>query len=187
MIYSIKGYVDSVLDESVIIESKSGMGFEIICNKKILSQLKEEEFVKLITYTHLTQDNISLFGFLDQRELSLFKKLISVNGVGCKMAVSILEVESESLVEAILNNDFKVLTKIKGVGSKTAQRIILELKGKVEKLEFSVEKNEDIEDAKYALAALGYKAKDIESVLENINESMSLESIIKHALSKLNG
>ena len=187
MIYCIKGYVDSILDDSVVIESKDGIGFEVICNKKTLSQLKEEEFVKLITYTHLTQDNVSLFGFLEQRELSLFKKLIGVNGVGCKMAISILELESESLVEAILKDDFKVLTKIKGVGSKTAQRIILELKGKVKMLEFSGKKNEAIEDAKYALAALGYNVRDIESVLDNINKSMSVECIIKYALAELNG
>lgn len=186
MIYSIKGYIDKILDDSVVIESKDGIGYEVFCNKKTLAQLKEEEFVKLITYTHLTQDNIALFGFSDQRELSLFKKLIGVNGVGCKMAISILELESESLVEAILNDDVKVFTKIKGVGAKTAQRIILELKGKVKTLEFSSEKNEAIEDAKYALAALGYSVRDIESALDNINTSMPVESIIKCALVNLN-
>lgn len=190
MIYSVKGEVFRILKDSIVIENSVGIGYEIICNNKTLSQIKEGDNIRIITYTHIIQDDMKLFGFLNERELNLFKMLITVNGVGCRVAQSILEVEPNIFINAIVNDDAKSLTKIKGIGLKTAQRIIVELKNTIKTI--SVEDNnqvgisENIIDAKYALLALGYNVKNVDSVMEGINQSASTDEIIKEALVLLN-
>lgn len=190
MIYFINGQVYKILKDSVIIENNAGIGYEVICNNNTLSKLKENENIRMTTYTHIIQDDIKLFGFSDERELKMFKMLITVNGVGCKMALSMLEVDPNLFINAILSDDAKGLTKIKGVGLKTAQRIIIELKNSVKSLEFenntSVD-DESIQEAKYALLALGYSKKEIDSAMESVDNSKDTESIIKELLVKLNG
>ena len=189
MIYSVKGEVFRKLKDSIVVENSVGIGYEIICNNKTLSQLTEGENRRIITYTHIMQDDMKLFGFLDERELNLFKMLISVNGVGCKLAQTILEVDPNIFLNAIINEDAKSLTKIKGVGLKTAQRIIIELKNTA-KLNYSNTEatmpNECVNDAKYALLALGYSNSDIETILGDLDSCESTEEAIKKALVALN-
>lgn len=190
MIYSVKGEVFRILKDSIVIENSVGIGYEIICNNKTLSQIKEGDNIRIITYTHIIQDDMKLFGFLNERELNLFKMLITVNGVGCRVAQSILEVEPNIFINAIVNDDAKSLTKIKGIGLKTAQRIIVELKNTIKTIfvedDNKMDISENIIDAKYALLALGYDVKNVDSVMEGINQSASTDEIIKEALALLN-
>lgn len=190
MIYSVKGEVFRILKDSIVIENSVGIGYEIICNNKTLSQIKEGDNVRIITYTHIIQDDMKLFGFLNERELNLFKMLITVNGVGCRVAQSILEVEPNIFINAVINDDAKSLTKIKGVGLKTAQRIIVELKNTIKSISMEDDNqvgiSENIIDAKYALLALGYNIKNIDTVMECINQTASTDEIIKEALVLLN-
>lgn len=190
MIYSVKGEVFRILKDSIVIENSVGIGYEIICNNKTLSQIKEGDNIRIITYTHIIQDDMKLFGFLNERELNLFKMLITVNGVGCRVAQSILEVEPNIFINAIVNDDAKSLTKIKGIGLKTAQRIIVELKNTIKTISVEddnkIDISENIIDAKYALLALGYDVKNVDSVMEGINQSASTDEIIKEALALLN-
>ena len=190
MIYSVKGEVFRILKDSIVIENSVGIGYEIICNNKTLSQIKEGDNIRIITYTHIIQDDMKLFGFLNERELNLFKMLITVNGVGCRVAQSILEVEPNIFINVIVNDDAKSLTKIKGIGLKTAQRIIVELKNTIKTISVEddnkMDISENIIDAKYALLALGYDVKNVDSVMEGINQSASTDEIIKEALALLN-
>lgn len=188
MISMINGEVYNVSDNSVCIMLSSGLGFEVFCNKKTLSSLEVTCACHLFVHTQLSQEDIQLYGFLEERELNFFKMLIKVNGVGCKMAQSILDLDIGTLYNAIINNDVKSLTQIKGVGTKTAQRIILELKSVVETKYkgLSPIASENVNDARYALIALGYNPKDIESILSDIDNSLSSSDIIKVFLKKNN-
>lgn len=187
MISLLRGKVHSIADNRICILCSSGVGYNVYCNNKTLSAIKKEEELDILIHTHVTQEDIQLYGFLDESELNFFKMLIKVNGVGCKMAQSILDLNVESLVEVILNGDIKCLTKIKGVGTKTAQRIILELKNVVDSVyKESVDLlNENMNDAKYALIALGYDVQIIDKTLKGIDGSLSSSDIIKLFMKKI--
>lgn len=188
MISLLNGTVYSISDSSICVLSSSGLGFEVFCNKKTLVKLKENCTFKFFIHTQLSQDDIQLFGFLEERELNFFKILIKVNGVGCKMAQSILDLDVSILSDAIINNDVKCLTKIKGVGMKTAQRIILELKNIVESKcgGASSSLNENVNDARYALIALGYSPQNIDMIIEDVEKDLSSGDIIKEFLKRVN-
>lgn len=188
MISMINGEVCAVSDNNICIMLSSGIGFEVFCNKKTLSSLNVSYNYRLFIHTQLSQEDIQLYGFLEERELNFFKMLIKVNGVGCKMAQSILDLDIGTLSNAIINNDVKSLTQIKGVGTKTAQRIILELKSVVETKYkgLSPMANENVNDARYALIALGYNPNDIDTVFNDIDDSLSSSDIIKAFLKKIN-
>lgn len=188
MISLLNGEICNISDNSVCMVLSSGIGFEVFCNRKTLSRLEIQKRHCLFIHTQLSQEDIQLYGFIEERELNFFKMLIKVNGVGCKMAQSILDLDVATLSESIINNDVKSLTKIKGVGAKTAQRIILELKNVVETKYkgLSQQLNENVSDAKYALIALGYNPNDIDEVLINIDDSLNSSDIIKMFLKKTN-
>ena len=143
------------------------------------------------------QDDISLFGFLNYEELSMFELLISVSGIGAKSAINILsKIEPSKFALAVITNDINTLKELPGIGAKSAQRIILELKDKI-KTEQAESKNEEIinkiknvekaQDAIDALQVLGYNRKDIEKVINQIDEldELSTEEIIKKGLKLL--
>lgn len=187
MISFLNGVVRNVSDNSVCVQVSSGVGFEVFCNKKTLSKLATSYTFDFFIHTQLSQEDIQLYGFLQERELNFFKMLIKVNGVGCKMAQSILDLDIDILSNAIINNDVKCLTGIKGVGTKTAQRIMLELKNIVES-KYGNEVcsvNEEMNDAKYALISLGYNPKEIDDVLFNIKDGLSSSDIIKEFLKNI--
>lgn len=118
--------------ENVVVMNVNGVGFELNVSSSTLSNLCIGDLTKVHTYMAVREDDISLYGFASLEERDLFYKLISVNGVGPKMAITILSGMSiSSLAVAIANKDIKLLSKIKGLGSKTAERICLELKDKV--------------------------------------------------------
>lgn len=154
------------------------------------------EMQKVHTYYYVREDIISLYGFLSNEELRMFELLLSVSGIGAKSAIQILSVISpSSFALAVISNDISKIVKIPGIGRKTAERIILELKDKL-KTEQAITKTEETvqaikEDDKdseaiTALQVLGYTRKEIEKALEKIDtQSLSVEEIIRKALGML--
>jgi len=189
----IKGDLEEKSNGFVVIDN-NGIGYKIFMSNTAIGRLGElHSKVKVYTYYQVREDNISLYGFNTKEELRMFELLISVSGVGSKSAINMLSnIEVSSFAIAVVSNDIKKISSIKGVGSKTAQRLVLELKDKLKaeqeltKLEEvnEVAKEEEISsEASDALQILGYNRKDIERVLKKIDtKSLSTEEIIKEAL-----
>jgi len=177
-----------------IVLDVQGVGYKIFMTNSAIDKLDEEgKTVKVFTHYHVTEDNISLYGFLTDEELRMFELLLSVSGIGAKSAIAMLSAISPSeFALAVISNDISKLVKIPGIGKKTAARIVLELQDKlkteqaIETTESVIENNNNSEEAIAALQVLGYTKKDIEEVLKHIDiKSLSLEEIIKSALKLL--
>ena len=153
--------------------------------------------VKVYTHYYVREDNISLYGFLTDEELRMFELLISVSGIGAKSAIAMLsEITPADFALSVISNNITKLTKIQGIGAKTAQRIILELKDKL-KTEQAIEKQDtkiqkviaeetNYEEAISALQILGYNKKEIEKTLEKLDlTGLLVEDIIRKALGVL--
>ena len=191
----VKGTLEEKANDYIVLES-GGIGYKIFMSSSSIATLEEcGNIVKVHTYYHVREDNISLYGFKTKEELNLFELLISVSGIGSKSAISMLSnITPSSFALAVITDDVKKLTDLPGIGKKTAQRIILELKDKLKAQENETKvdvkeiiKNDDnIEEAIAALQILGYNKKEIEKVLEKIEtKEMSTEDIIKNGLKYL--
>ena len=192
----IKGTLDTKQDTFVIIDVQ-GVGYKIFMPTNSIQNLgKEGEIVKVFTHYYVREDNISLYGFSSNEELRMFELLISVSGVGAKSAITMLsEITPSKFALDVVSDDVTSLTKIPGVGKKTAARIILELKDKLkseqtieakEEIKTYIEGSEKVEEAITALQVLGYSKREIESVFSKINlKDLELEDIIKNALKYL--
>lgn len=193
----IKGTLEEKTKDSIVVET-AGIGYKIFVSEQTMEKLGElGEKVKIYTHYHVREDNISLYGFLSNEELKMFELLIQVSGIGAKTAIVMLsKITPSEFALAVITNDIKTLTTIPGVGSKSAQRIVLELKDKlktedaISKEEISqastVVNNENIEEAVQALQILGYNKGEIKKVIEKLKvKNMSTEEIIKQALKHL--
>ena len=195
MIDQISGKIISINDNYVVL-AVGGLGIKVNISAAFASKLVNEELITLITYLNVREDALDLYGFKNESERNLFLMLISISGIGPKLAVSILSgVELEELKSNILSGDIKSLTSIPGVGAKTAKRIIIELKDKLSKTittELGFEDNYDSKiskDVLSALVGLGYSESIAIEVIKKINPSSSdksIESLIKEALKILN-
>lgn len=192
MIAFIKGKIEEYGEEYVIIDN-NGVGYYISMPLTEINKIKNnKDIVKIFTYQHVREDNIGLFGFLDNERLNMFKMLINVSGVGPKAAIAIISsIEPQSIILAIITDDEKALCKAQGVGKKLAQRIILELKDKFKNYNFLEQKDsigndfgEEFE-AIGALMALGYTRQEAMGAIKNIDASNSLEEVVKQALKSL--
>lgn len=197
MISYIKGKLE-IKSKDYIVVDVGGIGYKIFMSETAINELEKGTEVKVFTYMRVREDDISLYGFLNNEELVTFELLISVGGVGAKSAISILSnITPSKFALAVITNDVNTLKKLPGIGAKTAARIILELKDKM-KTEQSIEenKNEEIKeaivldnkanDAVEALCVLGYTRKDVEKVLSNIDTNkLTVEEIIKQGLKYL--
>ena len=182
-----------------------GVGYQVFIPMSTFDKLpREDEDVSLFINTQVREDAINLYGFATKAEKQLFEILIGTTGVGPKLALSILSsMPVESFTSAIINNDLNVIKRISGIGKKTAERLIVELKDKLAKasLPFTAaasssaapdEKAIAMEDAAAALEQLGFKQDSIRKVLEKISntipvEEASSENFIRKALQALNG
>ena len=193
----IKGKIVEKSNNYVIIEN-NGIGYRIFMSATAIDKIqKENEDIKIYTYYQVREDNISLYGFLQKEELRMFELLLSVSGVGAKSAIAMLSsILPSEFAMAIIQNDTSKLTKIQGVGAKTAARIVLELKDKlkteeaISKADESIQKviknDEEIEEAIQALQILGYNKKEIEKTFEKLElVGLSTQDIIKKALTLL--
>lgn len=200
MIQYIKGTLVDMDEQTVIVENH-GIGYQIhICGQtfEYLPEIGSE--IKMYVYFQVKEDGFSLFGFLTKDDLHVFKLLITVNGVGPKGALAILTVLSaDDLRFAVISDDAKAISKAPGIGAKTAQRIVLELKDKL-KLEDAFQKDEFpaknpnlanekgvLQEAILALTALGYSSSEATQVLRGIEitPESDVESVLKLALKNL--
>ena len=197
MISYIKGRLE-IKSKDYIVVDVGGIGYKIFMSETAINELEKGTEVKVFTYMRVREDDISLYGFLNNEELVTFELLISVGGVGAKSAITILSnITPSKFALAVITNDVNTLKKLPGIGAKTAARIILELKDKM-KTEQSIEESKDEEikeaivldnkanDALEALCVLGYTRKDVEKVLSNIDTNkLTVEEIIKQGLKYL--
>lgn len=191
----IKGTLEIKGINYVVIEN-NGIGFKIFMSSKSIGCIGNEgDIVKVHTHYHVREDDISLYGFISEEELRMFEILINVSGVGVKSALTMLsDITPASFAMAVIQDDVTRLTKVPGVGKKTAQRLILELKDKLKKEDISGDANieKDIKETKIdndavtALQVLGYSKKEIEKAFEKTNlKGLSIEETIKIALKNL--
>lgn len=189
----IKGSLEMKLNNYVVIEN-GGIGYKIYMTDTSIEKIGDVgKEVKVHTYYYVREDNISLYGFLTNEELKMFELLLSVSGVGARSAITILScIEPSEFAIAIISNDIAKMKKVKGIGAKTAERIILELKDKLKdyntaeienKQNNKIQTEQKILEAISALQVLGYNRREIISVIEKINtEELEVEQIIKKGL-----
>lgn len=192
----IKGSLEEKTSTYVVIDV-GGIGYKIFMSASSINNIGETgNIVKVHTHYYVREDNISLYGFLTSEELKMFELLLSVSGVGAKSAITMLSnISPSDFALAIITNNIATLTKIPGIGAKSAQRIILELKDKLkdvdttsktEEVAVKQKDNENAKDALDALQILGYNKKEIEKAIQKIDiDEMSTEDIIKNALKLL--
>ncbi len=196
MIHHIKGTVIEKNPAYVILETAGGVGYYIHISLNTFSQLKDEQQVTLLTHYVVKEDAQLLYGFHSEDERSLFRLLIGVNGIGPNTACLILSALSvQDVVNAIASQDLRTIQSVKGIGAKTAQRVVMELKDKVAKGSFGVQDkfsssyNNNKMEALSALVALGFAKNLAEKVLDGIVKSegseLTVEELIKKALKLL--
>lgn len=189
----IKGSIEEK-GSNYVVTDVGGIGYQIFMPASAIDKIGElGEIIKIHTYYYVREDNISLYGFLTKEELKMFELLLSVSGIGAKSAIAMLsEITPSSFALAVITNDVSKLVKIPGVGKKTAERIILELKDKL-KTDGAVQKDEKVAEAIAddnkageaisALQVLGYNKKEIEKAFEKIDiDKLNVEDIIRKAL-----
>lgn len=182
--------------KNILILENNNIGYEIYMTEIALSELNIGEEAKIYTYYNVSQDNISLFGFKNLEEKKMFENLISVSKIGAKTAIGILSsISTAEFAIAIITNDINRLSKLPGIGKKTAQRIVLEITDKVktEEIIFTEDKeqksneqyitvSEKEKDVVEALKVLGYNIKEIEKIMKSLDINSSTEDMIKQAL-----
>ncbi|MCH5207855.1 MAG: Holliday junction branch migration protein RuvA [Oscillospiraceae bacterium] len=194
MIYSVRGKLAAMEPGLAVVEC-AGVGYACRTSSNTLSQIRDKSEVFLYTYLHITENAVDLFGFADSSELSCFKQLISVSGVGPKAALSILsDITPSKLALCIATGDSKTLTRSPGIGNKIAQKIVFELKDKIAKEQhFSSAELQNVpqlggnnaSEAMEALAVLGFAPAQINSALMGADHNASVEELIKFGLKNL--
>ena len=192
MITQIKGRLIEKSPTQLVIDC-NGIGYSVNISLYTFSKLSEDENIKVFTHLIIKEDSHSLFGFLTKGERELFQLLISVSGVGASTArVMLSSLSPSEIISAIANEKVSIVQSIKGIGLKTAQRIILELKDKI----LGIENNEndfelipqEIEEAISALEVLGYSRKQTTKLVSKIKSDepeISTEALIKRSLNNL--
>ncbi|ADE29909.1 Holliday junction branch migration protein RuvA [Rickettsia prowazekii] len=196
MIGKLNGKIDSHCDDYVIIDV-NGVGYLVYASGKTLAKLVEGKFYKLFIETHVREEHIHLYGFLTLEEKNFFNLLQSVNGIGTKMALSILSNLTPTDIQIAINNDDRNIFKaISGVGAKLAERIMLELKDKITKIFSSSAIIKDsnissiaINEVMKALVNLGFTRFEAQNTVQGIitqNPKISIDELIKTALKNRN-
>ena len=198
MIAYLKGELVVKSEEYIIIEVQ-GIGYKVFMSKKSIDELQENRQVRVYTYLKVREDDISLFGFNTNEELRMFELLLSVSGIGAKSAINILSnITPSSFALAVITNDVNTLKKLPGIGAKSAQRVILELKDKLKteeaeakietskEIQVAIKEDDKVQEAMSALQVLGYSKKEIEVAMQKIDTSaISVEDIIRKGLNNL--
>ncbi len=193
----IKGSLE-IKTRGYIVIDVNGVGYKIFMSETAIEKVGEiGGNVKVHTYLKVREDDMSLYGFNTNEELRMFELLLQVSGIGAKSAIAILSnITPSQFAIAVITNDVSKIKTLPGIGPKTAQRIILELKDKIKSEETISENttldstkqetdNEKITEAISALQVLGYSKKEIEKAIEKVESSLSVEEIIKIGLKNL--
>ncbi len=193
MITHLQGRLVEKYPTHVVIDCQ-GVGYFVNISLNTLSQLPEGEHIRLLTHLQVKEDSHTLFGFMEASERELFRLLISVSGIGTSIARTMLSsMDPRQIMDAIVQGNVPVIQGIKGIGAKTAQRVILELKDKILKIHdqdevYSNSNNTKKDEALSALEVLGFPRKQAEKAVDKVvgqDASLSVENIIKHALKNL--
>ena len=195
MFYYVSGTVAEIEAGLAVIDC-GGVGYACATTNYTLAQLKRGEQAKLYTYLHVREEIFDLYGFSTQAELSSFKMLLGVSGVGPKAALAILSSGTpDQLALSIVTGDEKSLTGVPGIGKKIAQRIILELKDKLAKEQTGfdarmgtlspIPAGGKTQEAASALAVLGYSSQEISAALKGVDAALPVEEMIRIALKKM--
>ncbi|MDD7306368.1 MAG: Holliday junction branch migration protein RuvA [Peptoniphilaceae bacterium] len=195
MISYIIGDVKAILDDSFIIENNK-IGYRINTSLATLESIELNNEYKIYTVLNVRENDISLYGFYSLDELEMYELLVTVSSIGPKNAIAVLSTLSVNEIKrAIVNNDIDYLAQAKGIGKKTASRIILELVDKVKGMHIgenhdgptiSNDDNSDLQVAKEALINLGYQRNDVEIVLNELKDlDLDLEMLVKESLKRL--
>ena len=193
MITSIKGRLIEKSPTKIIVES-NGIGYEINISLNTYEQILDDESIKIFTYLQRKEDSDILFGFSSKSERSIFQQLISISGIGPSTARTILSsISPTEIQEAVWEEDVDRIKSIKGIGLKTAQRLIIELKDKVElfdkkDIDLSSENLDIKKEALLALSVLGFNKSKSEKIVSKLyfeNKNIELQELIKRSLNKL--
>lgn len=191
MISLIQGKIINKTDKEVTIMTSGGVGYRIMASPNALSVATVGNELTLETYLSVKEDSLDLFGFVNTAEKELFKNFLTVSGVGPKTALHLLSLgKVEEITLAIGRSDIDYLTKVSGIGKKTAERIIVELKSKVAKgmseAGIKIGQNDVMTDVIDALVTLGYSALQARDVVQKINAAgRTSEQLLKEALQKI--
>lgn len=191
----IKGSLEVKTTGYVVIDI-NGLGYKIFMSDTAINKLGEiGQTVKVHTYVKVREDDISIYGFNTNEELRMFELLLSVSGIGAKSAITILSnISPSSFALAVITNNVGEIKKLPGIGPKTAQRIILELKDKLKteesidedatlELKCAIKDDNKVQEVIAALQVLGYSQREIENAIKNVDkDSLSVEDIIRKAL-----
>lgn len=185
MIGSIRGQVVAKGTDWVLVETSGGVGYKVWVTHERVAESQIGGQIQMVTHLVVREDQLSLFGFANESELTFFNQLIGISGVGPKLALSVLNAGTvEDLKTAIVSNNLAVLTMISGIGKKTAERILVELKNNLDVLASTT--SSDAEDLVSALTGLGYNAYEVRKVLSGLPKDLpTTEAKLKHALQLL--
>jgi Holliday junction DNA helicase RuvA len=184
MIGSIKGKIILKTDKFAVIEA-NGVGYKISVSPDFLTKAKEDAEVFLWIHSHIREDSFDLYGFLDYEELEFFEMLINVSGIGPKGALTILSVATiDTLKRAIKTSDLPYLTKISGIGKKTAEKMVIELRDKIGVINTEGNLRDEL-DALEALKSLGYSQNEAREAIKDLPADMDTSTKVRNALKVL--
>lgn len=186
MITIIEGQIEIKNIKFVVVKNQ-GVGYKVFCSPKTLAELPEQGQIRLFTHSYIRQDNFDLYGFLTFEELEFFEMLIGVSGIGPKAALGVLSIASvEEIKNSIASGQASLLTKVSGVGKKTAERVVLELGNKMEVSVSGVKQTVADQEVIEALMSLGYSQSQAKKALSEIPEEVEkVEDRVKEALKVL--
>lgn len=195
MISFIRGILVSKKEESIVVECNH-IGYEIFVPLSVFSELPStSNEVKIYTELYVREDILKLYGFLSEEDIDVFKKLISVSGIGPKGALGILStLTPDALRIAVLTDDIQAISNAKGIGKKTASKLIIELKDKLKPIDLDslssitreqMTSNNYVDEAILGLTGLGYSQSEAVMAIKHVHDHSSTESIIKEALMNL--
>ncbi|MBP9765666.1 MAG: Holliday junction branch migration protein RuvA [Candidatus Pacebacteria bacterium] len=197
MISYLSGKIKNINEKSLTLLTQSGVGYSVFLTINTLFSLKEGEELDILIHTVVKDDAINLYGFTKEEELFMFEKLITVSGVGPRSALNILSVSSiQNIAIAVENGDANLLNGVPGVGKKSCEKIVIELKGKLSKfIKENINSTDHLHigeesDARLALISLGYSEKEVNNAIKETKENKDLSKkkaneIIKDVLKYL--
>ena len=196
MIGYLSGIIKFIFEDNCILDVH-GVGYRVYVDSRNRESISKGQELELFIHTAVREDSITLYGFKSQTDYDIFSQLITVSGIGARTALNILaKMSSKDLAMAIYQKNVNALTSLPGIGKKSAQRLILELKDKIAADSMVDEdiaewaptddKTNPLEEASEALTALGYTTSEIAEVFRKVKKSMTTEEIVKLALKELN-
>ncbi len=189
MISWLSGVVQELDPAGLVVVNVNGVGYEVLVGMQTLCTMKIGEQTSLQIHSYIREDQFTLFGFMDGKERALFRNLNKVSGIGAKTALNLMSgMNAEDLLQAIENSDDVAIARTPGIGKKTAQRLILELRGKlVDQLDAGATSTSNTlqQDVKSALVNLGYRPAQIDQVLKKVDNTLGFEEMFRVTLKLL--